>query len=509
MRAFPIALVPVLLAPIASAQNLPTRAFERIPGPVRDGGVYHLATGTWTRGGAQALVAAPGADIVYNNTVPSGYTATPLAGETWTMSGRLPSTSSPALVWNPLSAPLGFQNGSAVGCADSYTIDGFQIGYCSRVAGPNVQASIAFHQSWLPLCSPLAGSPTGGPFALTGLPGRGIGAIACWTITIDLTASTSSFTMLADGDGVYGMGTDDGFAWSIAFPSTTGPADETRLFVAGCPSDASGPGHPGIGWPSGSPATTVEAAGYDGTRFDGPPGAIAPVWPANGAVGLPTPAGEDGTDPLGDDAFRTDGGGIYDGCHFLGGPVGGTTSGPYANMHMELYTQSGCVPPTPQPGVPYCTGDGLDPLVTIACPCFNFGAAGNGCASSFNSNGAHLTAAFAPVPGGVQLQGSRMNATGNCIFLKGNANNPGGLPFGDGIFCLTGSLVRLRTKPLVGGAAALPDALDPPTFTLSGAGGTPVGSGLTAYYGVYYRNAAVAFCPPHTFNISNGYQITW
>lgn len=46
-------------------------------------------------------------------------------------------------------------------------------------------------------------------------------------------------------------------------------------------------------------------------------------------------------------------------------------------------------------------------------------------------------------------------------------------------------------------------------MTLSARGSTPPGSGLTAYYQTYYRNASASFCPPETFNVSNGYQITW
>jgi len=44
---------------------------------------------------------------------------------------------------------------------------------------------------------------------------------------------------------------------------------------------------------------------------------------------------------------------------------------------------------------------------------------------------------------------------------------------------------------------------------LSASGATPVNSGLLAHYTVYYRNAAAAFCPPETFNTSNGFMIAW
>ena len=79
--------------------------------------------------------------------------------------------------------------------------------------------------------------------------------------------------------------------------------------------------------------------------------------------------------------------------------------------------------------------------------------------------------------------------------------------FGDGVRCADGSLIRLRTKQNVGGASQFPDSTD--TLTLSARGGTPPGSALVGYYQVYYRNSAGAFCPPETFNVSNGIIITW
>jgi hypothetical protein len=164
-------------------------------------------------------------------------------------------------------------------------------------------------------------------------------------------------------------------------------------------------------------------------------------------------------------------------------------------------------PLPPQPGSAYCFGDGVPSTLTQTCPCSNFGAVGNGCASSFNVNGANLTAHGTVALDDAVLDGSGMNPTGNCIFLKGDTDNPQGILFGDGVRCADGVLIRLRTKLLNAGAASFPDSLD--TITLSARGATPVGSGLAGYYTVYYRNAASAFCPPATFNAANGYTIVW
>ena len=68
-------------------------------------------------------------------------------------------------------------------------------------------------------------------------------------------------------------------------------------------------------------------------------------------------------------------------------------------------------------------------------------------------------------------------------------------------------LLRLRTRANVGGASTFPDSTD--TVTLSQRGGVTVGSGATRYYQTYYRNAAAAFCPPETFNVTNGQIVVW
>jgi hypothetical protein len=498
------------LSAAAFAQKQELRSFERVTGPVRHAGVFHVATGQWTRGAAAQLTAGAGSDIVYNCTTDSGYYAGLSTGQTWTASGRLASTTSPGIVWNPIAAPVGTVPGSAPGCANSYTIDGFEIAYCSEILGTNTAMTVAFYESWNPICTsaPIA-PPQGGPFAITGLPGGfpASPALGCWIVQIDLAGATASFNMLADGDGSYLDNTSDAFGWSFTFPSITSTLTQAGPLLNGCPSDGTGPGHNGIGWRQFPPSTTVEAAGYDGTRFDGPSGAAAPTYPLNGAVGMPTPGGEDGSDMVGDDGMRIDGAIATPGCYFFGGPLGsgGANDGPYSNFHMELYAKTVCAPPPP--GVEYCAGDGIDPNVTTACPCANFGATGNGCASSFNAAGAHITAHGAVATDDVVLDGSGMNNTGNSIFLKGDTDDLGGVVFGDGVRCAVGTLIRLRTVPLVAGTSSFPDSTQ--TITLSARGGTPVGSGLTGYYTVYYRNAAAAFCPPGTFNTANGYKVTW
>ncbi|MBI5363249.1 MAG: hypothetical protein HZA53_08725 [Planctomycetes bacterium] len=176
------------------------------------------------------------------------------------------------------------------------------------------------------------------------------------------------------------------------------------------------------------------------------------------------------------------------------------------NVYAQNLFANGALGSAP-PGAAFCAGDGFDPNVTTPCPCGNVGAPGHGCASSFNALGATATArGFVPLDD-VALDGAGMNATGSCIFLMGTLEDPFGLPFGDGVRCAAGTLVRLRTQPLAAGASSFPDTNT--TITLSARSGVVVGSGAERNYLVYYRNASAAFCPPETFNATNGFRIVW
>ena len=165
----------------------------------------------------------------------------------------------------------------------------------------------------------------------------------------------------------------------------------------------------------------------------------------------------------------------------------------------------------PPIGIAFCFGDNLDPNVTTDCPCSNFGAPGRGCASSFNPSGAGLVATGSVPSDTAVLNVDGVNNTGSVIFMRGDVNNVVGAVFGDGVRCVDG-ILRRRNKPIFApGQASFPAPGE--TVTLSngwGAGNdTPPGSGITAYYMAYYRNAAGAFCPPETFNGTNAWAITW
>ncbi|MBK7874930.1 MAG: hypothetical protein IPJ77_04135 [Planctomycetes bacterium] len=160
---------------------------------------------------------------------------------------------------------------------------------------------------------------------------------------------------------------------------------------------------------------------------------------------------------------------------------------------------------TAPPGLVFCSGDGTVPGLAL-CPCANTGASGRGCANSANALGARLAATGIVANDTLVLQASGMPATVSAIFLKGDQANASGVVFGDGVRCVDGALVRLGTVQNVGGASQYPSGVQ---ASVSVRGGTPIGSGLTGHYQTYYRNSSAAFCPPETFNVSNGLAITW
>ena len=61
----------------AQASRLSQDQIQRIPGPIRHAGIYHVASGTWTRNGG--AVANFGPDTVYTNNALTGYFV-PLGG---------------------------------------------------------------------------------------------------------------------------------------------------------------------------------------------------------------------------------------------------------------------------------------------------------------------------------------------------------------------------------------------------------------------------------------------
>ncbi len=150
----------------------------------------------------------------------------------------------------------------------------------------------------------------------------------------------------------------------------------------------------------------------------------------------------------------------------------------------------------------FCSGDGTG----TACPCGNSGSSGNGCASSVSPDGAHISSSgIASLSNDtLVLHGSAM-PNSSALYFQGTAQTAGGngVLFGDGLRCVSGSIVRLKTVVNSAGASHYPQAGDP-AVSVRGLIAAPG----TRNYQIWYRNAA-AFCTPSTFNLTNGVQVDW
>lgn len=150
-----------------------------------------------------------------------------------------------------------------------------------------------------------------------------------------------------------------------------------------------------------------------------------------------------------------------------------------------------------------CYGDGSNGN----CPCSNNGSFGRGCSNSQNANGASLSAAGNSQTGAgdnLVFTASGVPANVTCTLFQGTLNLAPSF-FGDGLRCVGGSQIRIRTKSTdAGGNASWPSGAE---ADVSVTGLIPPG-GAQRYYQVSYRNSA-PFCTSATFNISNGMRVLW
>ncbi len=216
----------LLFCSAASAQTT-TQAMQSCPAPVYDG-VYHYATGTFTKAKAEQLGNTQNAGtggVVYHNTCPSGYYYNIADGATVIDEGQILSTGSG-------------------GSQDSYNITSFDVGYCTSaddvaIGGPGTRIIVSIIENYDP-CADLASSEA--PlvtFDLTGLPGSDPSGFSCHIVTIDLTGS--EFCILGDADGTYGGDpTLDNFGFTYTFPDAAGAS--AGPFISGDAACAVGDG---------------------------------------------------------------------------------------------------------------------------------------------------------------------------------------------------------------------------------------------------------------------------
>ncbi len=158
----------------------------------------------------------------------------------------------------------------------------------------------------------------------------------------------------------------------------------------------------------------------------------------------------------------------------------------------------------PEAGTSYCFGD----AGSAVCPCGNASAAGSqgGCLNSQGTAGKLMATGSAHLFGdSLALVATQLPPTAPVVFLQGTAAQPGGggLVMGDGLLCVSGTVLRLGTRFCSAGAASYPG---------DGSGSVSVQGVVSApglrRYQAWYRDAA-NFCSTGTFNLTSGYQVLW
>jgi hypothetical protein len=391
----------------------------------------------------------------------------------------------------------GLGHDSEAGTQDIYTIDGFQITYCT---GEN--ASPAYQINFYEACDACAVRPAipTAAFLVSGLPRASVAGVQeCWTVDIDLCAASLSFNMQADADQFYdGLwnGARDRFGWSFQLLT---PAPH---WMDGVPFAGSSSGT-GTGYP---------CSGSDGTVFDS--GIHSAIYPANseainlgcGSLALGA-SPEQGVGMGTPDKFRVEGSPwTPDGCYYFG-------STPPADFYLQLYSANVVLPSVPP--VPYC-----DPYPGGApdCPCANPPAGSQrGCDNSAATGGASLTATGSPslAADTLVLATAGELPTSTTILVQGTSERPSqwvsGVLFGQGVRCVAGTLRRLYAHVASSGSVTFPGAGDPSLSARSAALGDPIASGTHRYYFAMYRDPVVSggCSASATFNCTNADAVPW
>jgi len=330
-RCWTLALAVVSVGVVADAQPDASARLRPITAPLRHAGVYHVATGTWTRHASLANLTGP--DTIYANTCAPVYFTAINSTEKFQHRSRIPSLTSP---FTPTIVPgrPATDNDSVPGCANSYLVNGFEVGYCSS-ATIRTDWRYQFASSFT-----LCGEGNMVPqytIDVTGLPGgTSTAQQQCWIVDLDISGGTAGGMLLsADGDGTYN-GTLDEFGFSFSTTNAALNGTSTGPLIAG-----------DFTWTGGTlSGPLTPCTGTDATIWDNP-------------INL----AEEGTGMGSLDFFRDTGTSISapsgPGCYYFGG-------NPHADFWLKLYAAPNCPPPDPM--VEFCFPNFGG---TRSCPCGN------------------------------------------------------------------------------------------------------------------------------------------
>ena len=149
--------------------------------------------------------------------------------------------------------------------------------------------------------------------------------------------------------------------------------------------------------------------------------------------------------------------------------------------------------------VNFCSGDGAGTL----CPCGNSAGPGEGCMNGTMQGGLLTTSGSASINNNnLILRGSQLVPSQPGLYFQGNnaVNSGNGNPFGDGLRCAGGGVIRLQVR--------FADATGASETSISVSGNGGVSAGDVKRYQLWYRDPNTSFCG-FGFNLSNGVEVSW
>lgn len=446
MHSFSSLLLAVLLsAPSSFAQAQQTQQATPVPGLLRNAGMYHLATGTWTRNPSTADAFGP--DVIYANNAPSGYfTSAGGAG------GFAPLCTNVDEGFIPNRGSLEYP----VADRSVYRVNCFEISYCDTGAAATAGWEISFYESFEPCTAP--------PLPTATIQSVGLPATGCWTMLIDLTGG-QEFDMAGEGGGVTAP-FGSSFGWSYKYAGTDG-SQPAGFILAGDP----------LSTDPGYVLGDLPTAGTN--TYYGPPSLCG-----GGATGNRTEDRWWLEDPTGSGSacFAFGGYGNINGC---GGP-----SSPYASYSMVMFAEQG--PNNSPVGAAYCLSNpnstGVNTALTVA-------------GSDSASEGNLVLAAAVPVHSfGVFMTSQTQGFAANAMGSQGNLCLSGSIGYFTGAGQVQDSgpegLIRLDTVLGDWDVAAIP----------TGTGTFAAGVGLTSNFQVWHRDLVGGNA---VSNFSDAVSVTW
>lgn len=418
----------------------------KIPGAVRNAGIYHVASGTWTRNGGTTANFGP--DTIYANTVASGYfSSVGLAG------GFAPGGTVIDEGALPTSLNTRYPNANR----DSYNVNCVSISYCDLGAPASGGWALTFYEAYQPCTSNTA--PTATVMA-TSLPAGG-----CWTLALDL-AGGSEFCLAGNGGGLNGP-LPTSFGWGTQYIGTDGTA-AAGFILAGDPM-------------STDPSYVAGGLPIDGTNTYYGPASLC----TGGATGLLT-----------EDSFWVeDSLGMATGCYWFGGYSNvngcGTPFNPYSSFFLELQADTSLCGTAPGP-YEYCQSN---PNSTGVHSTIRFAGS-----ASVAADAIVMTASLPPLSFGFFVtsptQGFSMNPAGSAgnVCLGGNL----GRFVGPGQIKNSGPAGKISLSTLAGewSLTAIPGATGPYAAV----------AGMQSNFQLWHRDFVGTMA---TSNLTDGYSITW